>query len=53
MPSSGLIVLEEEQRGLWGVERLGLVLDKGHIRVQEAYLGGINLWLPVAPKWED
>lgn len=37
MPSSGLIVLEEEQRGFWGVESLGLILDKGHIWVQEAY----------------
>lgn len=53
MPSSGLFLLEEDQKGARRAERFGLTLHKGHIQVpKEAYLGVIDLWLPVVRQLE-
>ena len=54
VPSSGLYLLEEDQKGARGAKRLGLNLDKGHIQIQkEAYLGVINLRMPISHQLED
>lgn len=53
MPSSGLLLLGEEQRGP-GEETVGISWGKGHGQVpKEVYLREINLWVPVAHKLDD
>ena len=53
MPSSGLFLPVEEQKGP-GDDTVGISLSKGHCQVlKEAYLREINLWLPVAHQLEN